>query len=359
MYNRKVVFAVSERAAMKRRVRGLLHTSWLSPLLALVMAILPMLVVAALAIWLLRPVPVESVLPEVNVVFSITDIAAFGLSLLPLFLSPAGLVEPLAGWAPLLGILLAVTVFVAMPICVSTSGYFLSFLRGKNPKPTDVYGCFSGKYPRTLGGMAYMLLWLIIWFAASFIVPTALIFSSAIFVSALGIELVTQVYIFLGILVLSVIWYIVFFFLFLNRMLAYCLTPVCIAAQPRLPARRAVRLSRKLMRGCKWRVIGLHLSFINYFLPAIISLALLPLLAQFGTQLGLAEIMQRSLRTFLIVVACANQLAWLYVGPYMAASFHAFYIERKREALMDEEVTPDDFASTPKDEVPTRAKKQA
>lgn len=339
---------MSDRPAMKRRVRGLLHGNWLKPLLALVLAVLPVLVTAGLAILLLRPSVVEGALPKIELTISFSDPASMVLPLLPLFLEPWTLLEPFVGWAPMIAVLLVLTAFVYMPICVSTSGYFLGYLRGKEPKVTEVYSCFSGRYPRVLGGMAYKLLWVIIWFLASFILPTALLFGSVRLVSVLGIELFTQMFIFLGILALCIIWYIVFFFLFINRMLAYSLTPVCIAAQPRLPARRAVRLSRKLMRGCKWRIIGLYCSFLNYFLPAIIALLLLPLLARFGTSLGLTEIMRQSLNTFLWVVVAANQLGWLFVAPYMAATYHAFYIERKREALMDEEVTQDDFAPKPK-----------
>ena len=58
----------------------------------------------------------------------------------------------------------------------------------------------------------------------------------------------------------------------------------------------------------------------------------------------------------LLGVAAANQLVWVYVGPYRGACRRAFYIERKREALMDEDVNPDDFGKKIK---PEKAEKRA
>lgn len=336
---------MSERAAMKRRVRGLLHGSWLSPLLALVLAALPILLLVVPVVLLMKPAGFVSPL-DMELASSSSDLRTIALMLFSSLSDPLKIVMPLVGWLPLAGALLAICLFVAMPICVSTAGYFLSFLRGKNPKPTAVYNCFSGRYPRYFGGMAYRILWVFIWFAVSVLLPVALILCSAIIASLFDVGL-RQIYIFGGIAIGAVIWLVVFFFVFVNRMLAYSLTPSCLAAQPRLPAYRALRLSRKLMRGSKWRLLGLMLSFISYFLPAIIAGILLPLLALFGARLGLSAALIGYIRIGLWAVIGLNQLVWLYLSPYIAASLNAFYIERKREALMDEEVSPEDFAGKP------------
>lgn len=346
----KGVLIVSERGAMKRRVRGLLRHHWLPPLGALALAVLPLLAISAMLVLLMRPRPVDEASVVAQFAWSLEDPMALLSSLLALFSKPSLLFEPIVGWLPLIGIEMGVHVFIGLPVCVSVCSYFLSFLRGRNPSPLQIYDVFSGRYPRAMGGMAYMVLWQVVWFAVSFVAPTVLVFSSIPLVAVIGLEFNAQVYVFMGALILGIVWYVVFFFVFINRMLAYALTPTCLAAQPRLPAHRAVRLSRRLMRGCKWRLIGLVLSFLNYFLPAIIALALLPALSLFGSRMGLAGITQQSLTTFLWIVVYANQLVWLYVAPYLFASINAFYIERKREALMDEEVTPDDFAAKPKPE---------
>lgn len=334
---------------MKRRVRGLLRNSWLTPLGALLLAHLPIILVSLLVFFLVLPRGVDGA-QAIELQLTFTDTRSFLISLLMVFSRPSAFFAPLTGWLPTIAIMFTVHLFIWLPICVSLAGYFMHFLRGKNARVLDVLNCFSGRYPRALGGMGYMLLWECVWFIVCFVLPTVLLFAGAPLVSSLGIELLQQIRIFGVIVVVCVLWILVATFVFLNRMLAYCLTPVALAAQPRLPAHRAVRLSRKLMRGSKLRLIGLFLSFMNYFLPAILSLLLLPLLARYGLQLGLSEILLRSLRIFLWVVILGNQALWLYVAPYMSACFYAYYLERKREALMDEEVSPDDFGSKPKPE---------
>ena len=62
-----------------------------------------------------------------------------------------------------------------------------------------------------------------------------------------------------------------------------------------------------------------------------------------STLLGLTDVYVRYIRIFLLVVTGLNLLVTFFIAPYVLACRHAFYIERKREALMDEEVTPDDF----------------
>lgn len=338
---RKGCVCMSERATMKRRVRGLLHKQWLSPLAALALAFLPAAIVTALILWLVRPA-VDSG-QSVLGMLSFSDPRSALAQLLMIFSSPSVLFSPMIGWLPSIVILLCVHLFIMMPILVSLAGYFLSYLRGKNPRPIEVYSVFSGHYPRALGGMAYKMLWLLVWFAATFAVPTVLVFAGVPIVSALGIELSQQIVAFGVLLVIGLIWYIAGLLVFINRLLAYSLTQVCIAAQPKLPARRAVRLSRKLMRGYKWQLIGLYCSYLVYFIPAILALIALLLAPHVGPLLGLGEAAIATIRTAARIVFWANQLAWLYVGPYLAAAYHAFYIERKREALLDEEIGPDEF----------------
>lgn len=343
---------MSERADMKRRVKGLLHKNWLKPLGALALAVLPVTAVALVAVWLLRPDAgqIASQLSSLTIQTGEGGLMATAMMFMAALIKPLDVVRPLVGWLPLGAVLGGLYLLIFLPVTVSTYGYFMGFLRGKEPKALDVYGCFSAKYPRILGGMAYMVLWQALWFIASFIVPCTLILSSAVFVSALGIEFNPQLILFVIIVGVSIVWLIVFFFVFINRMLAYALAPACLAAQPKLPAARAVRLSRKLMRGCKWQFIGLLLSFLNYFIPAIIAALALPVLALYGSRMGIDGILLQSIRTFLWVVVFANQIEWAYVGPYMAASIGAFYIERKREALLDQDVTPEDFSARSKED---------
>jgi hypothetical protein len=92
-----------------------------------------------------------------------------------------------------------------------------------------------------------------------------------------------------------------------------------------------MRASRWLMRGRKTRLFGMWMSFLYYFLPAIGSLILLPLVTPLGNTFGFTEYLSQSLRRFFIVVAALNQLLLVYVAPVAYASFYAFYLEMKRD----------------------------
>lgn len=345
---RKVVFSVSERAAMKRRVRGLLHRKWFGPLGALVLAGLPMAVTIALVAYLTSPPDLAAVL-GLSLPSPLQDPQGFAMELMLHLSSPSVNTLPLLSALPGAAIVLGVYLFVGLPVSVSLSGYFLDFLRGKKPGVLQAFSCFSGRYPRALFGMLYRLLWVLLWALMAFAAPVPLCIGGlhviGLFAEQLGMY---QIPLSIGLVVLCVVWFVVFAVAFVNRLLAYSLTPVALAAQPRLPAHRAVRLSRKLMRGNKWRLIGLIASFLHYFLPALAARALLFALPHIAPLLSLSDILAKSIGTFLWVVVGANLVVLVFVAPYLAASVHALYIERKREALMDEEVTPDDFVGRQK-----------
>jgi len=344
---------MSERAVMKRRVRGLLHGHWLSPLTALLILLLPCVLLAAGAVVFMRMHPMS---PEAASALSLLgsgELAALALtmmSFLSLSMDFSGLLGLLPGAAAFIG----VWVFVLMPLAVSVSGYFLSFLRGKNPRLRDVFTGFGSCYPHALGGMLYRTMYLFFWFLLAVPFPIVLYAGGMTLVSVLverfGALMSYQVYVLVGLILFCLLWFVVFSLVFINRILAYSLTATALAAQSRLSAKRAVRLSRKLMRGCKWQVAALFLSFLPYFLPGIICLILRALLPMAGELLGMSAILVSSLRTWFGIVAIANVPVLIYVLPYAFASFQAFYIERKREALMDEELTAQDFADRPRTE---------
>lgn len=338
---------VSERAAMKRRVRGLLRRKWPEALGALVLANLPMLIAIGLVTLFMKPLTagLTSLITQLTDLFEGSQDITIALANL-LYTFEFDFVEFIAA-LPGQAVICAVYVFVSLPVFVSVSGYFLNFLRGKDPKMLSVLGCFSSQYPRALCGMLYRFLWSVLWGLMAFAAPLVLYNVGLLIVGEYGKELaaLTQVYVTGALIAVCIVWFVVFFLLFINRLLAYSLTGVCLAAQPRLPAFRAVRLSRKLMRGCKWQLVGLYLSFATYYLPAILALALQILLPSLSAWFGLTEALQQTLGTILWAVTIVNLLVTVYVAPYAGACFRAFYIERKREALMDEEVTVDEFAS--------------
>lgn len=337
---------MAERSSMKWRVRGLLRKNRVKPLFALILAGLPMLIVAAVTLFLMdSPLwGIRSLFEQVRALFVNNDLQTAALLLLY-----GGLLDysPLVASIPACAVFVAVYLFIGMPISVSTSEFLLSFLRGKDAKASSVYGCFSGRYPRNLGGMLYKQFWLLLWGVAAVALPILLGIAGNFLVETYTVQLNLKIYFFVGVVALSVVLFFILLILWINRLLAYHLTAICLAAQPRLSPSRAVRLSRKLMRGQKGRLLGLYLSFLNYYIPAILCEAALPLLPNFAALFELDDGLVSVIRMGLLLVICLNLLVTLYVGPYCSLSVRAFYIERKREALLDEELTPEDFASEP------------
>lgn len=348
---------LSDRAVMKRRVRGLLHKKWLGPLCVLILAGVPMAVALYIATFIMQPFwsGVISVSDQISLLFTSmgdTRTALYMLTLGGHVLDYSMLIASL----PAVLVLVLVYLFIGLPMSVSVSTYFLSYLRGKEPKIKEAFTCFSNKYPRMLGGMLYMQFWLVLWgfmgLGAPFLLYKGLFAVIEYFAEALRFY---QIHLVIALAVLCVVWFFVFTFGFINRIVAYSQSAVCIAAQPRLPAWHAVRISRKLMRGNKWQFISLHVSFIGFYVPAIVAAVLLLLLPVVEPLLGISEFVLSALRIAFLAIMGINALVTLFVAPYLAACRCAFYIERKREALMDEEISQTDFAPTPK---PRKAKEK-
>ena len=81
---------------------------------------------------------------------------------------------------------------------------------------------------------------------------------------------------------------------------AYILVPYIAAENPDIPAKEALRLSKTMMKGRKWKLFCMHLSFIGWKLLGLLTLGLLD--------------------TF-------------YTVPYMTAFFGEFYAARRAEAI--------------------------
>lgn len=358
VYAKGCVF-LSDRAVMKRRVRGLLHRKWVKPLCALIVAGLPMLAAIIITTVFMRPFAtgLQSLWLQFNDLVDQAGNLAAALLAVGYHFHPD--MSQLVAGIPAFAMLVGAFLLLGLPISVSVSGYFLAFLRGKEPKVKDVFSCFSGNYPRILGGLLYMLLWMVLWsllaFVSPFILYTLGLRVMTMFAEQLGFQ---SLYIMPVLVGFCIVWFVAFTVQFCGRVLAYSLTGICLSANPLIPARRAVRLSRKLMRGNKWQLISLLLSFLSYYVPALVAGAALLLLPALQGVLGLTDAVLSAGRIALYAVIGANLLVTLFVAPYLSACLRAFYIERKREALMDDEVTQLDFAPPLKaEEKAAKAKK--
>lgn len=83
---------------------------------------------------------------------------------------------------------------------------------------------------------------------------------------------------------------------------AYAMVPYLLRDYPDLTAREALRTSREMMKGHKWDLFVLQLSFIGWFLLAILTLG----------------------------------IGFLWLSPYMEMTQVAFYEDLKAESIVEE-----------------------
>ena len=221
---------MSERSAMKRRVRGVLRRRWLGPLAATALALVPCAVAGLLFALLVRPKIAGGQVIDLSAMGLMGGSAMDTLVMIAATLGGGLVVNGRALASAGLAFLapLAVFLFAALPMQVSLSGYFIALLRGKKPSPLEVLSCFGERYPRYLGGMLLRAAWMTLWIAAAYVFPCVLYFEAQPLVPriAQALNLINSWYVWMGLLGLCVAWMIVFTFVLINRALAYGFTAV-------------------------------------------------------------------------------------------------------------------------------------
>jgi len=321
---------------IRSRVRDLLHRAWGRPLLAVLLGALPLILIHVPVHYFLRPFQQlsEAIGNPIRELLGSTTDFRIGWAMLLAGILPDFAPSLNLFLSSILGLIILVfsTILIFQPMRVSRAGYFLRLLYGKKPSPLEVFSCFTSGYLRALSGMAYYLFWLFIWTLLAWAAPIAIYGGGITLINLFPEQLNAHLMILLPSLVgFTIAWWILFVFLWINRWLAYSFTPCVLASQQRLPSRQAVRASRTMMRGKKLRTLGLWLSFLYYFLPAIAAAILLPLVAPLSQVFGFTEFLTLSLQRFFWIVLIVNQLLWFYVLPNAYGSFYAFYLECKRE----------------------------
>jgi uncharacterized membrane protein len=87
---------------------------------------------------------------------------------------------------------------------------------------------------------------------------------------------------------------------------AYCMVPYLLYDYPELSVREAMKISREMMRGHKWELFVLDLTFIGWIILSIFTLG----------------------------------LGVLFVEPYQQAARSAFYEDLKRDSIVEEDDQP-------------------
>lgn len=97
--------------------------------------------------------------------------------------------------------------------------------------------------------------------------------------------------------VFTFLWALLFYIPGIIKGLSYSMSYYVLADNPEMTAREALRESKEIMKGHKWELFVIYLSFILWHLLAIATLG----------------------------------IAYIYVGPYMSATVANFYQKIKRQ----------------------------
>ena len=316
---------------IKSRVRDLLKRAWGGPLVALILIAIPFVAVQFATHFFLMPF--QRIYTATRGVFNQYGDMRANLVLIigGAFPSFAGFGNALLPCLPGIAVLLAALIFLFNPLTVSRAGYFAQLLYGKRPSPLMSYK-IGETYSRSLGGTLYRSIWVLVWLVVWIGVPIGLYVGGVTVINAYPEQLTALSFRILPILAgVSAGLFVIFLFRLINRCLAYAFVPSILATQKSLSARHAMRASRYLTRGRKFRLLGLWLSFSYYFIPTIAAAVILVLIRFFGATFAFTEYFTLSLKRFLYAVMALNQILLLYVAPIAHASFYAFYLEAKRE----------------------------
>ena len=136
------------------------------------------------------------------------------------------------------------------------------------------------------------------------------------------------------------LWSLLFVIPGLIANFSYYMTPFILCENPDMTAREAIKESKKLMKGNKWRLFCLEFSFWGWYLLAMLVLSTMMLVAfvplavagegALGVAAGVTGIFL-VIFVFLILIVFGLALNFL-LTPYITASVAVFYREISREA---------------------------
>lgn len=184
----------------------------------------------------------------------------YGVVEVLVFVAIVGAASGIAG--PLVPfVILAIPFFGVNPLAVGLMYFFLQNRKGEVPKIEDLFHPFRNgpDYLKTVGAMAWATLFYILWM----LIPVADI--------VLGIV----------------------------KGIAYGFTPYILADNPGIGYKRALKLSMAMTEGHKWNIFVLCLSFLGWYILAVIPAGI-----------GL-----------------------LFLAPYVQATFAELYVTLRTEAI--------------------------
>jgi uncharacterized membrane protein len=172
--------------------------------------------------------------------------------------------------AGILAISLIIKFFIINPIALGGRKFFVSLNRNNESNFSNFGFGFSTNYMANLTKMIRRDLFLLLWAFLSWIWGMLLmlifgpIISEILFTSG-------------SIVAISILW-IIFIILYISPFMvafySYKLVPYIIAENTDITGARAIEISKKVMYGYKWKLLGFELTFIGWYVLGILSLGL-------------------------------------------------------------------------------------
>jgi uncharacterized membrane protein len=219
----------------------------------------------------------------------------------------------LVSWIPVLGYLLslALTFFLINPMTVGLDFYFMQS-RLASPVIGNLFFAFSGdRYSKIVGATAWKTLFLFLWA----LIPAggvAIILTSFIASMLPGYMLggsFSYSSIPAGPIIVMLIVYIAGMVVVLMKQIAYSMVEFILTDNPHIGYDRALKLSIAMTYGHKWNIFVLCLSFIGWYLLAILTL-----------YIGL-----------------------IFLTPYIQATLTELYVRLRDEAIRNGLTTPQEL----------------
>ena len=210
--------------------------------------------------------------------FAIPDVEEIKLYLRQVLASAPGLAALSAGFLMLFGFAfvtsLALTIFVGTPMRIGHLRFRLSLIDGEKADLAKIFAGFDRSYLSAIGLRLLRALYLFLWSLPSTIMATigivALIFG---FVGSAfelgGLEFVGTTLLLVG--SIALLFSVGFSFLTAVAQYRYAMSDYIMAENPDMLPSDALAESARMMRGNKWRLFCLELSFIGWALLCLLT----------------------------------------------------------------------------------------
>lgn len=306
----------------------------------------------AIVAWYQQPIAFEAEAAEAAASGSSLSLGGFmqGLSTLGRTLRNVGIIYLIA---------LALELIIVLPLMTGVNKFMLRVIRLKNPSAGTVFKGYTGAYffrsiilpfwqALCLVGWQIIMLVLLVGGMAGTALATGLSTQDfAALSSGVSMESISAVFtadyiarcgwIYLAVLG---VWYVLDLWLMIFKCISYSMAPVALAERPQMGVRKALRASRRIVRGNHFALLVMELSFLGWYILATLAIGLVVAL---GVGMNALNMGQLGLIITLGVLLVVALLIMYLLMPYRVGVHAMCYVMLKREALENGIVDKEDF----------------